>query len=85
MAWQLRIARQAAKKLARVPHEDRERIVAAIAEMGESPFQGDIVRLKNESVAWRRRVGNYRIFFDVDFEELVVDVTDVRRRTTTTY
>ncbi len=59
--------------------------MAAIAEMRESPFRGDIARLKNESAAWRRRVGDYRIFFDVDLEELVVDVTDVRRRTTTTY
>jgi mRNA-degrading endonuclease RelE of RelBE toxin-antitoxin system len=85
MAWQLRIAKQAAKKLARVPRKDRERIAVALAEMRESAFRGDIARLKNESAAWRRRVGNYRIFFDVDMEERCVDVIDIRRRTTTTY
>lgn len=85
MAWQLRIAKQAGKRLARVPRKDRERIAAALAEMRESPFRGDIARLKNESAAWRLRVGNYRIFFDLDMEELRVDVTDIRRRTTTTY
>ena len=53
--------------------------------MRASPFRGDIARLKNQSVAWRHRAGNYRIFFDVYVEELLVDVTDIRRGTTTTY
>ena len=85
MAWQLRIAKQVARKLKKVPRKDQERIAEAIVEMRASPFRGDIARLKNESAAWRRRVGNYRIFFDVDVEELLVNVTDIRRRTTTTY
>ena len=85
MAWQLRIAKQAARKLKKVPRKDQERIAGAIAEMRASPFRGDIARLKNEPAAWRRRVGNYRIFFDVDMGELLVDITDIRRRTTTTY
>ena len=66
MAWQLRIAKQAARKLKKVPRKDQERIAGVIAEMRASPFRGDIVRLKNASAAWRRRVGNYRIFFDVN-------------------
>ena len=85
MAWQLRIAKQAQKNLANVPRKDRERILKAVSEMRENPFKGDIVHLKGEPNAWRRRVGNYRIFFDLNVEELLVDVTDIRRRTTTTY
>ena len=85
MAWQLRIAKQAAIKLKKIPRKDQERIAGAIAEMRASPFRGDIARLSNASAAWRRRVGSYRIFFDVDAEGLFVDVTDIRRRTTTTY
>lgn len=85
MVWQLRIAKQVARKLKKVPRKDQVRIAGAIADMRTSPFRGDIARLKNESAVWRRRVGNYRIFFDVDVEELLVDVTDIRRRTTTTY
>ena len=85
MAWQLRIAKQAARKLKKIPRKDQERIAGAITEMRASPFRGDIARLSNASAAWRRRVGSYRIFFDVDGEGLIVDVTDIRRRTTTTY
>ncbi len=85
MTWQLRIAKQAARRLKKVPRKDQEQIAGAIAEMRASPFRGDIARLKNKPAAWRRRVGNCRIFFDVDVEELLVDVTDIRRRTSTTY
>jgi mRNA-degrading endonuclease RelE of RelBE toxin-antitoxin system len=49
------------------------------------PFSGDIARLKNELTAWRRRVGSYRIFFDLYPERLLIEVVDIRRRTSTTY
>ena len=45
MAWQLRIAKQAARKLKKVPRKDQERIAGAIAEMRANPFRGDIARL----------------------------------------
>jgi len=35
--------------------------------------------------AWRRRVGDWRIFFDVYPEQRLVDIVDIHRRTTTTY
>ena len=64
MTWQLRIARQAARTLKKVPRKDQDQIARAIAEMRASPFRGDIARLKNKPAAWRCRVGNYRTFFD---------------------
>ena len=39
MAWQLRIAKQAARKLKKVPRKDQERIAGVIAEMRASPFR----------------------------------------------
>jgi len=53
--------------------------------MGSDPFTGDVERLKDERAAFRRRVGDWRIFFDVDPERRVVNVSSVERRTTTTY
>jgi mRNA-degrading endonuclease RelE of RelBE toxin-antitoxin system len=43
------------------------------------------VRLTNQPTAFRRRVGDWRIFFDVDPKLRLVEVTAVERRTTTTY
>jgi len=54
--------------------------------MRDNPFSGDIVRLHApERSAWRRRVGSYRIFFDVYPDRQVVDVVDIDRRTSSTY
>lgn len=85
MSWTLRIAHRAGKSLERSPAKDKARLVAAIGEMQENPFAGDVVRLQGEDNTWRRRVGNYRIVFEIDIKMLTVDVLDVARRTSTTY
>ena len=38
-----------------------------------------------QPTTWRRRVGDWRIFFDVYPEQRLVDIVDIHRRTTTTY
>ena len=53
--------------------------------MRDDPFAGDIVRLKAQPTAWRRRVGNYRIFYDVYLDHRMVVVVAIKRRTSTTY
>jgi mRNA-degrading endonuclease RelE of RelBE toxin-antitoxin system len=85
MTWNLRIARPAAKELEGYPAKDQGYIKAALAEMQGNPFSGDTVRLKNQPAAFRRRVGNYRIFFDVHPDSRFVDVVAIKRRTSTTY
>jgi len=85
MSWTLRVARRAEKSLVRSPAKDRARLVTAIAEMQDNPFAGDVVRLQGEDNTWRRRVGSYRILFEIDVRGLTVDVLEVARRTSTTY
>lgn len=53
--------------------------------MEEDPFSGDIKRLKGQISAWRRRVGNYRIVYDLNLEEKKIIVHGILRRTSTTY
>jgi mRNA-degrading endonuclease RelE of RelBE toxin-antitoxin system len=53
--------------------------------MEQDPFSGDVVRLMAQPVAWRRRVGDWRILFDVEPERRRVLVYDILRRTSTTY
>ena len=85
MRWELRVARRARKALEQAPTNDRERLLVALQAMRDDPLSGDIARLKNQPAAWRRRVGVWRIFFDLDPHLRVVDVVDIRRRTSTTY
>ena len=85
MIWTLRIAKRAEKLFAKAPAKSRRLLQTALEEMCHNPFSGDIVRLKSERSTWRRRVGSYRIFFDIYPDEQMIDIVDIDRRTTTTY
>jgi mRNA-degrading endonuclease RelE of RelBE toxin-antitoxin system len=85
MIWTLHIAKRAEKTLAKVPAKSRRLLLAALEEMQQNPFSGDIVRLTSERSTWRRRVGAYRMFFDVYPEQRHIDVVEIARRTSTTY
>ena len=85
MSWDLHVARSAEKELSRVPSKDRERILAALQAMRDDAFTGDIARLENQATAWRRRVGDWRIFFDLYPDRQLIVVAAIRRRTSTTY
>ena len=85
MTWTLLLAKRVRKQLERFPAGDQRRILAALQSMTEDPLSGDIARLKDQPTAWRRRVGSYRIFFDLYQEQRLIEVVEVRRRTSTTY
>jgi mRNA-degrading endonuclease RelE of RelBE toxin-antitoxin system len=53
--------------------------------MVDDPFRGDVAPLKHQPVEFRKRVGDYRIFFDLDRQRMLVLVHDVVRRTSKTY
>ncbi len=40
---------------------------------------------KGQAAAWRRRVGNYRIVYDLRIEQQLIVVAGILRRTSTTY
>ncbi len=85
MDWQIKVANSAGKNLKRFPPKDRERIKAILNEMSFNPFNGDIEKMEGASNSWRRRIGAYRIFYDVHKEIRVIDVTNIERRTSSTY
>jgi len=84
MKWELLLAAPARKALERMPVADRRRVLAALDEMEQDPFSGDIVRLRAQPIAWRRRV-DWRILFDIEPEKRRVLVHDIVRRTSTAY
>jgi mRNA-degrading endonuclease RelE of RelBE toxin-antitoxin system len=58
--------------------------MAALDALSSDPLSGDVAKLAGQD-AFRRRVGNYRIIFRIDFRAVAVGVLDIQRRTTTTY
>jgi mRNA-degrading endonuclease RelE of RelBE toxin-antitoxin system len=82
--WAVVITGPARKSLKRIPSNDQVRVRTAIDEMEIDPFQGDVKYISGQSTI-RRRVGNWRIFFNLEHVERLVVVTAVERRTSTTY
>ncbi|MGD0128820.1 MAG: type II toxin-antitoxin system RelE/ParE family toxin [Terriglobia bacterium] len=83
--WRVALAGPAQKSLKGIPSNDRVRIRRAIDKLEANPFVGDVRKLKGGQEGFRRRVGDWRIFFDVYSDEHRVIVTAIERRTSTTY
>ena len=79
MTYSVRIRGSAAKELTRIAKPARARIAEAIDGLAENPFKG--TALKGELTGLRRiRVGEFRIVYEIQEEDLVVLVIRVRHR-----
>lgn len=85
MSWKVKIAKRASKQMKRVPEKDAKRLLSVLEGLTENPYRGDIEKIKGEDNVWRRRVGNYRILYEIKPKQRHIDVFQIRRRTTTTY
>ena len=85
MNWTLIVAKPAQRQLERAPRADRARLLEALEAMRRDPFESDIARLKDQPANFRRRVGAWRILFDLDPAGRRIEILAVMRRTSTTY
>jgi mRNA-degrading endonuclease RelE of RelBE toxin-antitoxin system len=66
MPWELRVDPSVLKQLRKLPQMYSERIFEIIRSFAINPYAGDIEKMKGEDSVWRRRVGSYRIFYEID-------------------
>lgn len=83
--WVLQIDPSIPKTLKKIPTNHAMRIMTAVESLPDNPYSGDIQKMKDEPNVWRRRVGGYRIFYEILQKESVIHVFRIERRTTTTY
>lgn len=87
MSWVCRLSNAASKDLRAIPKDYQALIAQAIDEMKVDPFSGDVCPIKSGKFkgCFRRRVGKYRIIFDVDHQQRLVLIARILRRGDTTY
>lgn len=85
MTWGLVISNPAERALRRVPRLDLEHIDEAFAKMCSDPYSGDVKFLRGMGATFRRRIGDWRILFELDKESQVIVVLAVKRRGSKTY
>jgi len=85
MPWSLRVERSVTRKLRRLPHKDRRLILDALAALERNPRQAALQPLQHQPTGYRLRAGNWRLPTDIYPEISLIVVSDLMRRTTTTY
>ena len=71
----------ALKSLRRYPRSDQRRILDSIELLAVNPHEArNVKRLAKHDIAFRLRVGHYRVLFDRDDVIRVIDVIDVLPR-----
>lgn len=85
MNWELHLRGHVKKTIRRLSEKDRMRIAEALKELRSDPYMGDIEKLEGEENSWRRRIGAFRITYEVDAKEKIIRIFKIKRRTSTTY
>lgn len=80
MSYKVEILRGALKQLKKIPSELQERIQIKIDDLATEPRPNGVKKLKRKENAYRIRVGDYRVIYDIFDDLLVVNVVEVGHR-----
>lgn len=80
MTYRIDVAPAAARELRTLDPPARRRIQAAVELLAEVPRPPAAKPLVDSSGAWRVRVGDYRVIYDIEDDRLVILVLRVAHR-----
>ena len=79
MKYQIILPKSVQKELDRLPDEIASRILARLASLETNPRPADVKKLKGRA-AWRIRVGDYRVIYEIHDHVLRIIVITVGHR-----
>jgi mRNA interferase RelE/StbE len=79
MTYSVSILRSAQKSLASLPTVIQDRLIATIRRLAVSPRPPGVRKLSGRE-AWRIRVGDYRVLYEIEDTALTILVVDVGHR-----
>lgn len=79
MRYRVVLPKSVQKQLDRLPDEIARRILARLTELESNPRPPDVKKLKGRN-AWRIRVGDYRVIYEIHDRELHILVITVGHR-----
>ena len=80
MSYRVEFTTAAARQVKKLPRPARDRLLTAIEGLQDDPRPHGAKKLTGEQTAWRIRVGDYRVIYDVLDAELVVTVVRAGHR-----
>ncbi len=80
MRYAIEFKPSARKQLLALPLKDRVRVARKIDALADNPFPPGMKKLEATPVAWRIRVGDYRVIYEVQGQRLTVLVLRIGHR-----
>ncbi len=71
MRYQIVYKPRAAKDIQKLPKQQIRRVLAAIERLADN-LQGDVKRLTQYTPEYRLRVGEYRVLFEIEGDQIVI-------------
>lgn len=80
MTYRVEFTAAAARQVKKLPRPARDRVLEAIDGLADSPRPHGAKKLVGEQTAWRIRIGDYRVIYDVFDAQLTVTVVRAAHR-----
>lgn len=80
MSYRVEFSRSAERELSKLAPDARQRILRSVVTLADNPRPVGVKKIVGETDAWRLRVGEYRVIYRVDGDELLVLVVRVGHR-----
>lgn len=80
MTYRVDLTTAAARQVRKLPRPARERVLDAVEDLADDPRPHGAKKLVGEDVAWRIRVGDHRVIYEVLDGELTVTVVRAAHR-----
>ena len=79
-SYQVEFKASAFKELQKLPKPVIPRMIAAIAELAETPYPHGVKKPAGFEHTYRIRIGDYRVVYEVVENRLVIEIVRIRHR-----
>jgi mRNA interferase RelE/StbE len=80
MAFRIEWKKSTRKDLRKLPSATVDKIIEAVEDLAENPFPHGVEKLSGSEHAYRIRLGDYRVVYEVVAESKLVEIQRVRHR-----
>lgn len=80
MTYEIIITKSIQKQLDNLPNNIQERVYYKISQLAEEPRPDGVVKLKGYDNEYRIRIGDYRLVYEIQDEQLIVLIIQCKHR-----
>ena len=80
MAFRIEWKKSTSKDLRKLPASVVSRVIEAVEGLAENPFPHGVEKLSGSEHAYRIRLGDYRVVYEVVTQQKLVEIQRVRHR-----